>query len=35
MFKAVGRGMEKNRGTVTISLQITFKECVVPALVGI
>ena len=29
---AVGREGEKNRGTVAISLQIAFKECVVPAL---
>ena len=31
---AVGRGVEKNSGTVAISLQIAFRECVVPALVG-
>ena len=30
----VGRGAEKTSGTVAISLQIAFKECIVPALAG-
>ena len=34
MFKAVGRGAEKNSGTVAISLQIAFKESIVPAFAG-
>ena len=34
MFMAVGRGAEKNSGTIAISLQMAIKECVVPALAG-